>query len=307
MNPFKPMLAYKLKEKDLSSLKFPLIVQPKLDGIRCVILKGEILSRTLKPIPNIEIRRQLKALWIKKCRPYLMDGELCNSNMSFQEVASNVMSRDEQPKIEYITFDYAFDTGDLLHPYCYRNNSPINPYAYQDINISYKIINNIQDTIKQEEIFLKEGYEGIIIRSPGASYKFGRSTLNEQGLMALKRFEDAEAEIIGVKELQKNENDLEYDERGYAKHSSHRDNMIKMNTLGALIVRGTNGQFKDVDFDVGSGFTDILRDKIWQDIILNPNANSYYKIGDIITYKYQKIGSKNKPRIPVFKGFRKNI
>lgn len=48
---FKPMLAGKAPD-DLNELTLPVLVSPKLDGIRCVMHEGVALSRKLKPIPN---------------------------------------------------------------------------------------------------------------------------------------------------------------------------------------------------------------------------------------------------------------
>lgn len=53
----KPMLAGKFPGDD--KLRFPLFVQPKLDGIRCVISGQIALTRTLKPVPNAEIQAAL--------------------------------------------------------------------------------------------------------------------------------------------------------------------------------------------------------------------------------------------------------
>lgn len=49
----KPMLAASLDSLD--SVNFPVYVTPKLDGIRCLKVGGEIVSRSFKPIRNIEL------------------------------------------------------------------------------------------------------------------------------------------------------------------------------------------------------------------------------------------------------------
>jgi len=48
---FKPMLSGKL-DKLLAGVRYPALVSPKLDGVRCVIIDGVAMSRTLKSIPN---------------------------------------------------------------------------------------------------------------------------------------------------------------------------------------------------------------------------------------------------------------
>jgi len=50
------------------------------------------------------------------------------------------------------------------------------------------------------------------------------------------------------------------------------------------------------EFKIGTGFDDTTREFIWK------NKESY--IGKIVKYKTQLHGSKDKPRFPVFLGFR---
>ena len=57
---FKPMLAATVADR--SKLRFPYLASPKLDGIRCLVLNGEVLSRSFKPIRNRFIQVQLKRL-----------------------------------------------------------------------------------------------------------------------------------------------------------------------------------------------------------------------------------------------------
>ena len=47
---FKPMLAG--KAPDTSEIRFPIMVSAKLDGVRCIVINGVAMSRSLKPIPN---------------------------------------------------------------------------------------------------------------------------------------------------------------------------------------------------------------------------------------------------------------
>jgi DNA ligase-1 len=50
---FKPMLA---SPADMSKLRFPLWLSPKLDGIRALVINGVVMSRSLKPIPNQHVQ-----------------------------------------------------------------------------------------------------------------------------------------------------------------------------------------------------------------------------------------------------------
>lgn len=67
----KPMLAAIVTNRE--ALRFPYLVSPKYDGIRCLIIGGEVVSRNLKPIRNKHIQAALRGL------PDL-DGELIVGN-----------------------------------------------------------------------------------------------------------------------------------------------------------------------------------------------------------------------------------
>jgi DNA ligase-1 len=155
------------------------------------------------------------------------------------------------------------------------------------------VINNRAELDAFEEKCLSEGFEGIMIRTPNSPYKCGRSTEREGYLLKIKRFEDSEAVITGFTEKFHNANEAKKDAFGRTERSSHQENMIPMNTLGNLLVRDVHN---GVEFELGSGFDDVTRKTIWD--------NQQKHKGMIVKYKFQPIGVKDKPRFPVFLGFR---
>ena len=152
---------------------------------------------------------------------------------------------------------------------------------------------NEAELLAYEAKVLLEGYEGIMIRSPNSPYKFGRSTLKEGWLLKLKRFVDSEATILEIYEQMSNQNEAEKDAFGRTKRSSALSGQIPADTLGGFRVKDLKS---GVEFGIGSGFDDRLREEVW-------NHKEEY-IGRIVKYKYQKIGEKIAPRFPVFLGFR---
>lgn len=179
----------------------PLIVQPKYDGIRCVINSTHYPNtRQLKKIPNKFIRRTLHELML----PFGCDGEIVTYDESgkldgFNEVSSKVMSEQGTPSFKYIIFDYATLGGynermDIL------SGLGLPQIGYIDIlrEMCVYSIHNIEHLLTWN---LTQGYEGIILRKPNAPYKYGRPTLKESFVMAIKPFETSEAIIIDFVEL----------------------------------------------------------------------------------------------------------
>lgn len=289
------MLAAKLT--DWSKIQYPVLATPKIDGIRCLIINGEAVSRSFKSIPNLYIRKKLRGL------PDGLDGELVVGR-SFQETSSGVMSIGGEPDFTYFVFDYK-EQG-IWPPYKCRLHS----LQYLRITTVYKLgkevfklfpkeIHNQEELLEYEQEHVEAGHEGICIRTPNSPYKCGRSTEKEGYLIKIKRFQDSEAVIYGLEEQMENQNELQKNELGYAKRATNQEFKVGKNTLGAFLVREIGETpWHGLEFRIGTGvgLTDKLRREIWE-------SRTEY-LGKGITYKYQPHGVKNLPRIPVFKGFR---
>ena len=157
-----------------------------------------------------------------------------------------------------------------------------------------KLLTSTEDILAYEEEVLGMGFEGLILRRPGTLYKFGRSTEKEGALMKLKRFVDFECEIIGFEEEMENTNEPFKNEVGGTARNSMKAGMKGKGRLGSIIVRRVGS---DVVFNVGTGFTGEEREAIWKD----------RPMGSLIKVKAFPLGSKDKPRHPVFLGFRSKL
>lgn len=281
---FKPMLA---TDADLAKLVFPLLASAKLDGVRAVVRDGIVYSRSNKPIPN-------KAVQAKFSAYEYFDGELIcgdpTSKSCYRDTVSVVMSHDKPA--DYIDF-YVFDhIREMQQGYGYRNKligKKPGKSVLAHKQVSCECLN---DVLVYEGECLDQGYEGLILRSPTAPYKMGRSTVNEGYLLKLKRFRDDEAEIIGFEERMHNGNEATTNELGRTKRSSHKAGKTGRGDLGALVLRRKDG----VTFNCGTGFDDGLRQAVWD------NRSKY--LGKIAKYKHFEIGAKDLPRHPVFIGWR---
>ena len=285
-----PMLA--VAAKDLSAIRFPVLASYKIDGVRAVMRKGELLSRKMLAIPNLFTQSRFQ-------HPYLegLDGELAVGNPFdknlMQQTMSGVMSRDGEPEVTW----YVFDKWNTSFHYGIRAaeaKRTVEQFGSPHVKwLSQKVIKDLPALQAYEEEAVNLGYEGLIIRDPLSPYKQGRSTLKQGYMLKIKRFEDSEAEIIGVKELMHNDNEATIDERGYTKRSTHQDNKRAAGMLGAFVVRDIRTK---IEFDVGTGFTREQRINLWE--------GRQYLAGKVIKYRHFPIGVVDKPRFPTFVGFR---
>jgi DNA ligase-1 len=289
---FKPLLAV---EADLSKLRFPLYLSPKLDGIRTLILNGKAVTRNLKPIPNKYIREILEA------HADILegfDGELIvgspTASDCFNKTSSAVMSFDGAPEFQYHVFDRIAE-GTYENRWVYNVNLGTFVVDYPEFVrfVDQALIEGLEQLDRWESKYVSKGYEGVMTRCTEGVYKHGRSTANDQILLKIKRFKDSECRIIGFEERMHNANEATKNALGHTERSSHQENMMPMDTLGSLIVK--DPAFEE-PFKIGTGFTDEQRKAIW-------NSREEL-VGVTWKYKFQECGVKDKPRFPVSLGQR---
>lgn len=286
----------------IEELRFPLWASPKYDGIRGLVdLRHRLLSRKLKPIPAHVLQKRFSISLFAGIEGELIYGDPVAPDV-MQMTTSAVMSVDKDDLASAVKL-YVFDcfTEHRL-PYWgrYQRLSRLAEKARRAgiILVEQTEIRTIDDLRDYEERIVNRGFEGVMLRDPEAPYKFGRSTLREQYLLKWKRFEDGEAVILGVEEGQRNENEQQLDERGYSKRSKKSEGMVPNGTLGHLIVRDRKN-FSGLDqFHIGSGpgLTHELRAELWRD-------RATLK-GQLVKYRFQRIGVKDAPRFPRFMGLR---
>ena len=277
-------------------IPFPMLLSPKLDGIRCLVIDGVAVGRSLKPIPN---------KFVQKCfgRPEFngLDGELIVGDPTakevFQVTSSGVMSIAGMPKVVLHVFDdFSCDLG-FKSRLKSADNRITAKLGFGPVQlVGHDMIQDEMELDHWEESYLADGYEGVMLRHPDGPYKHGRSTAKEAWLLKVKRFVDAEAKIIGFTEAQRNANEAKRNELGQLERSSHKAGKVGKQTLGALMVKDLK---TGVEFDIGTGFTADQRALLW--------AQGDNLIGKVVKYKSQPTGVKEKPRFPVFLGFRNKV
>lgn len=293
---------------DLSKLQFPLLATPKLDGIRCLVINGKAVSRTFKPIPNDHIRTTIEEAFDGYRSE--VDGEILVRNRTFNELSGDVRRSDGKPDFYFAVFDHVSPTdslnvvdpsmvserglpGGLLQPYTERMATlkliSLPGFCEKILPIQVKDLAELQTF---EEKCIAGGYEGAMVRTPSSPYKCGRSSTNEGYLLKIKRFEDAEALIIAVEEMMHNDNVATKDAFGRTERSTHKENMRPAGVMGKLVCELPS----KVTFEIGTGFTSEERERYWK-----KRGNL---IGKQVKFKHQPSGADEKPRFPVFLGFR---
>ena len=207
MIKIKPMLAYPVSDKPIPYKNEQVFVQPKLDGVRCVIQYDNstvtAYSRTGKEWKNINhiLAELLPFFW--KNPDVILDGELYNHDLrdDFEKIISLVRKQKptlvDQHEARLLTQFHCYDmySPDFDHNFNIRDE-----FIMQSIDGMY----NYTQTVETTQCFtesdakafhaenLELGYEGSIVRL-NTKYQQKRS----HSLRKFKDFSDAEATIVG--------------------------------------------------------------------------------------------------------------
>ena len=277
---YKPMLAYPVSTKPIDYDK-PVFLQPKLDGVRCVIQanpdEGEIIaySRTGKEWKNIDhILRELIPFF-EKYPNHILDGELYNHDLrdNFEKIISLV--RKTKP-----TDQDRLDARELTQFHCYDiidetlTFEERNYFIIKQVPTSY-CVKHLKTHACSSEVFAKQlhkinlndGYEGSIVRT-NDTYQCKRS----HNLRKFKDFSDAEATIIGYEE-------------GKGK---------RVNTLGKFIMQDDDGN--EFGCPPGKGYN-------YKDLSNLLHRAKHY-VGARATFTYFERTKAGSYRHPLFKAIR---
>lgn len=273
-------------EEGVTQLQYPLIVEPKLDGLRILIFckdgKGVALSRGAKSYESLqfiadEIAKAVKGIAMAD-EEFVVDGEVYaksgwNETVSLVKTHPDNMTDDQKSRLKSNLIYYVFDARTLRTVYTERRKFVerlVNLTALPNVKwIVGEKVSNVEEMNEAYDFFLRQGFEGMMIKKPDAWPQLGRS----DAWLKYKPEVEMDVEIMSL-------------------HEGQSPNTI--GKLGQVKVRTKEG----VEFFVGSGFTFVDREEMWKfrDAM----------IGRIIEIKTQKDAGQNvaKARFPIFKRVR---
>lgn len=220
----------KFKSFELGKCKYPMIGQPKYNGVRCIVAKANSNS-LFDPFPTSFLSKELVQYHAEHLNQYVhtiinklenvfpsvvLDGELYIPGQPPTSIAGAARnpSNHLNKKLQFVIYDLAIDNVSqlnrigLLKEYTNSLDNPLlklhsNAYTNPFIYLSeYKIIHSDEEAIEYLDKCLNLGYEGCVLRPFDKEYAFGqRPSFNRK----LKRFQDSEFEILDI---------IEYGTRG---------------------------------------------------------------------------------------------
>jgi len=198
----RPMLAHKYKDRK-KYIKWPAMVQPKLDGMRCIaqmtkdggLLLTSRQGKDLYPVlsTNEKLIEAIKA-WMTPGQ--ILDGELYYHGWSLQRItAAAKKSRDDTMLLQYWVFDNA-TPGDkmFINRWEVTTGGPVALKSPLYL-LTTKKVTNEEQMLKWHGKFVDMGYEGTIIRNIESVYLHGHRS---NDLLKYKDHLTEEFQIIGI-------------------------------------------------------------------------------------------------------------
>jgi DNA ligase-1 len=309
MSKFKPFLACDFEERADS---FPLYALPKIDGVRGLNYDGTLTGRSLKPFAN----KHLTRLFSKPCYEGF-DGELAAGDECDPDLCRKTSSASSTIEGEFLWTWHVFDlcADSVQHLPYEKRHAMLSEYVEQeqlegrlmDLKVvPMVLVNNMNELLEQEAIWIEMGYEGVITRKPGKPCKRGRATSREGGYGRIKRFTDGEGVIIRINEGMSNQNEAQINELGQTFRSTHQDNMVPNGMIGSYVVTllTVPENLPDhIKLKVGDEMT-VGAGKLTHEERLYYFQNPDKFLGRISKFKFFLHGMKDKLRIPTHQSFR---
>ena len=196
---FLPMLAGDF-EKRKDKVTYPVDVQPKLDGVRCIAYwdgdNVKLMSRGGKFWECCQhIIDELEQVLPKGT---VLDGELYIHGSTFQEITKLVKKqRPESVDVEFHIYDIPKvnneDAGEWKDRRLLLENLHLHISNHLIITPT-ETADNEQEVYQLQSKYLEEGYEGAIVREADGEYRFG---YRSRSLLKVKNFTDEEYKIVG--------------------------------------------------------------------------------------------------------------
>ena len=197
---YKPMLPFHIHEAlagdkcAKTTLKFPTYVQPKLNGMRCLLANEHFWSRNGKHINSVpHILNEVRKIFPPSQK---LDGELYVHGWKLQKIMAvtrRTINIIQKSPITYMVFDVPGDD-----PFARRIEDVDDKLTEAQSNL-VKLTPTILCHSKEHmeelyELFISEGYEGLMYRHPYTSYEYKRT----KNLLRLKPIYEVDAVVTDL-------------------------------------------------------------------------------------------------------------
>lgn len=293
-------------------LVFPLIGQPKVDGVRALNLTGKLTARSLKPFKNKYITSRFSHSALIG-----FDGEMAAERETHPDLCRMTTSATGtilgEPYVLWWLFDYVtvenrnagYEHRMLQLAERVRQIAGEAPHLHPHLRIMpSRVLHSLEELLAYDDENLIAGYEGTVLCGADMPHKDGRAG-KKLFKWRIKRFVDFEFQVHTIFEGEENQNEAQINELGNTFRSSHQENKVANGMVGAMLGTVLADVFdgdtllfsKGQEVRVGAGR--LTHDQRRHYFI---NQNEFKSL--IHKAKFFPKGIKDKPRFPTWQTFR---
>lgn len=183
----KPLGAMLANEWNHEPLVFPLYVQPKLDGIRCLVYEKD--GQTVFQSRNHTVFQDFPH--IRAVSGLVLDGELYHHDLEFHEITSIVRKKNHPrlSELQYHVYDVITEGDFEQRIELLQSLTNSLPLCLTET----KKVHSVEAVEAYHGECVARGYEGIVLRTPGGKYRQTRS----KDLLKYKHFKTDEYKVVG--------------------------------------------------------------------------------------------------------------
>lgn len=210
----KPMLA---KTVDWKKVTYPCFIQPKLDGVRCLMVFTSQTSEGPSPFNTVMLSRNGKEyttlnhikLTVGHARmdgrigeSFILDGEIYSDELTFQEITQAVKKQcSNSLKLHFRAYDIVNDDSQI------QRLKRVQELVFQIDSLYVHTVPTLtaihEKQIKeQHDMWVQEGYEGAMIRLYDGHYGQGQRS---SYLLKVKEFDETEFTFFRFEKGQRDE------------------------------------------------------------------------------------------------------
>jgi DNA ligase-1 len=197
-NP-KPMLATDWKK--IKKINYPVLLQPKLDGVRCLMVVRfnvgaekpiVFLSRSGKEYTTLDHIAKVVGNYCfvkgEKATEFILDGEIYSEHLTFQEIVAAVKKqRPESLKLKFRAYDIV--SSSTQQDRWNETVALVDKIASSEVQLVTTVMCTEEDVKFQHDKWVQEGYEGAMIRLLHGTYAQGQRS---RELLKVKEFDETE-------------------------------------------------------------------------------------------------------------------
>lgn len=298
----RPMLATEFSQQRLDALESAnaadvpaddhLVVQPKLDGLRCLaeLRSGNLFSRSRKRFVGLEhieraVRETANTLGLENDDVWL-DGELYTHGYGFQQITSLARSEtiEDRTSLEFHVFDafdpsktQSFETRFAEYLSRLHTSESLRVVSSEQINTSDEIESHV-------DVAIEKGYEGVVVRTNVRSASASKYVQGKRStsLLKLKRFDQEEFICRGMT----------------PRESVNRETNEIVLMCGSVVLEPVDGPAESTSFSGTPKCSTEEKIDMWA------KRDDYMSGSYLATVRFQGKSTLGVPRFPVVVGFR---